>query len=104
MRPLPDYDPSIDGGQAHAQILQQLLDKHAPETGSASTRAPAATAKDVITYAHKLCYTTFAPAGYEAGVTVLHNFRPPMPQEWQLRASQLYAHSSEPAHHLSCQK
>ena len=28
----------------------------------------------------------------QAGVTQLRHFRPPMPQEWQLRASQLYGH------------
>lgn len=54
-----------------------------------------ASAKDIVTYSHKLCYTTFAPPAYQAGVTVLHNFRPPMPQEWQLRASKLHAHTSE---------
>lgn len=83
--------------QENAQDLQRLLDKHATpkNAGFGKFIGSAATAKEIITYAHKLCYTTFAPPGYEAGVTVLHNFRPPMPQEWQLRASQLHASSGE---------
>ena len=80
--------------QGQAQALQQLLDKHAMPEDLRKGRL-ASSAKDVITYSHKLCYTTFAPPAYQAGVTVLHNFRPPMPQEWQLRASQLHAHRSE---------
>lgn len=80
--------------QEQAQALQQLLDKHAmPE--DLSSAPSVAFARDIITYSHKICYTTFAPPRYRAGVTVLHNFRPPMPQERQLRASQLHAHRSE---------
>lgn len=81
--------------QEQAQTLQRLLDKHAVPLDM-SCGASAASAEDIITYAHKLCYTTFAPPSYQAGVTVLHNFRPPVPQEWQLRASQLHVHSSKP--------
>lgn len=81
--------------QEQAQALQQLLDKHAVPEYLGNARL-AASAGDIVAYSHKLCYTTFAPPAYRAGVTVLHNFRPPMPQEWQLRASQLHAHESEP--------
>ena len=83
--------------QRQVHNLQRLLSRHAvPQMSSAGgIGASAASAKEIITYAHKLCYTTFAPPLYEAGVTQLHNYRPPMPQEWQLRASQLHAHSGE---------
>ena len=44
----------------------------------------------MLTYAHKLSYTTFAPPRFEPGKTALGNFRPPAPQEWQMRMSQLH--------------
>ena len=47
-------------------------------------------ARRLVTYAHKLSYTTFAPPGFVAGQTPLRNFRPPAPQDWQLRASLLH--------------
>ena len=50
----------------------------------------AESARGVVTYAHKLSYTTFAPLGFEAGLTPLGNFRPPAPQEWQMRVAQLH--------------
>ena len=81
--------------QEQAQALQQLLDNHAAPEDLGDARS-AASAAEVVTSSHKLCYTTFAPPAYQAGVTVLHNFRPPMPQEWQLRASQLHIRESEP--------
>ena len=47
-------------------------------------------ARRLVTYAHKLSYTTFAPPGFVPGQTPLRNFRPPAPQDWQLRASLLH--------------
>ncbi|KAK9809665.1 hypothetical protein WJX73_002030 [Symbiochloris irregularis] len=46
--------------------------------------------QQVITYAHKLCFTTFAPPGYSQQ-TPLRHFRPPAPQEWQMHSSLLHA-------------
>ncbi|CAD7697929.1 unnamed protein product [Ostreobium quekettii] len=46
--------------------------------------------KEIITFAHKLCYTTFAPPGFQSG-DPLHLFRPPAPQEQQFRNSALYS-------------
>lgn len=81
--------------QAMAGSLQSLVDKHfLPDIPDYCSRPPdISSARDIITYAHKLCYTTFAPPGYQAGVTNLRHFRPPMPQEWQLRASQLHQYA-----------
>ncbi|KAK9697453.1 hypothetical protein RND81_08G038500 [Saponaria officinalis] len=45
---------------------------------------------DVISYAHKISYTTFAPPEFGAGGP-LRGALPPAPQEDQMRASQLYA-------------
>jgi hypothetical protein len=47
-------------------------------------------ARRIVTYSHKLSYTTFAPPGFEPGKTPLGNYRPPAPQEWQMRVSQLH--------------
>ena len=54
-------------------------------------------ARRVLTYAHKLSYTTFAPVGFEPGKTPLGNFRPPAPQEWQMRMSQLHQFAGDSA-------
>ncbi len=73
--------------------LQTTIDRHTrPESDPPHTPAPigAASARDIVTYAHKLSYTTFAPFGFVPGVTPLRNFRPPAPQEQQLRASALH--------------
>ncbi|BDA44982.1 probable mediator of RNA polymerase II transcription subunit 4 at C-terminar half [Coccomyxa sp. Obi] len=86
------FDALLPQLQATAACLQSLVDKHSlPDVPGYCTGPPSISlARDIITYAHKLCYTTFAPPGYQAGVTDLRHFRPPMPQEWQLRASQLH--------------
>lgn len=46
---------------------------------------------DVLSYAHKISYTTFAPPEFGAGQGPLRGALPPAPQEEQMRASQLYA-------------
>ncbi|MQL90493.1 hypothetical protein Taro_023084 [Colocasia esculenta] len=45
---------------------------------------------DILGYAHKISYTTFAPPEFGAGQAPLRGALPPAPQEEQLRASQLY--------------
>lgn len=50
--------------------------------------------QQVVTLAHKLCFTTFAPPGYVQGQTALRHFRPPAPQEWQLHATKLHSFAS----------
>lgn len=46
---------------------------------------------DILSYAHRISYTTFAPPEFGAGQGPLRGALPPAPQEEQLRASQLYA-------------
>ncbi|CAH8321907.1 unnamed protein product [Eruca vesicaria subsp. sativa] len=46
--------------------------------------------KDILAYAHKISYTTFAPPEFGAGQTPLCGALPPAPQDEQMRASQLY--------------
>lgn len=46
---------------------------------------------DVLSYAHRISYTTFAPPEFGAGEAPLRGALPPAPQDEQMRASQLYA-------------
>lgn len=50
--------------------------------------------KELVAYAHRISYTTFAPPEYATGQVALRGALPPAPQEEQLRASQLY-HAAE---------
>ncbi|XVF55409.1 hypothetical protein PTKIN_Ptkin06aG0033800 [Pterospermum kingtungense] len=45
---------------------------------------------DVLSYAHRISYTTFAPPEFGAGQAPLRGALPPAPQDEQMRASQLY--------------
>jgi hypothetical protein len=45
---------------------------------------------DILSYAHKISYTTFAPPEFGAGQAPLRGALPPAPQDEQMRASQLY--------------
>ncbi|KAH6759310.1 hydroxyproline-rich glycoprotein family protein [Perilla frutescens var. frutescens] len=45
---------------------------------------------DILSYSHKISYTTFAPPEFGAGQAPLRGALPPAPQEEQMRASQLY--------------
>ncbi|CAN7113450.1 unnamed protein product [Brassica rapa subsp. narinosa] len=46
--------------------------------------------KDILAYAHKISYTTFAPPEFGAGQAPLRGALPPAPQDEQMRASELY--------------
>uniref|UniRef100_A0A2C9V8V5 Mediator of RNA polymerase II transcription subunit 4 n=1 Tax=Manihot esculenta TaxID=3983 RepID=A0A2C9V8V5_MANES len=46
---------------------------------------------DILSYAHRISYSTFAPPDFGAGQAPLRGALPPAPQEEQMRASQLYA-------------
>ncbi|CAJ2636634.1 unnamed protein product [Trifolium pratense] len=45
---------------------------------------------DILSYAHRISYTTFAPPEFGAGQAPLRGALPPAPQDEQMRASQLY--------------
>ncbi|OAY42617.1 mediator of RNA polymerase II transcription subunit 4 [Manihot esculenta] len=46
---------------------------------------------DILSFSHRISYTTFAPPDFGAGQAPLRGALPPAPQEEQMRASQLYA-------------
>ena len=60
----------------------------------------------ILKYAHKIAYTSFAPIGHQPGQPLSQHFRPPNPQEWQLRASQLHQFQGEllEVRKISCRK
>ncbi|KZV51766.1 mediator of RNA polymerase II transcription subunit 4-like [Dorcoceras hygrometricum] len=57
------------------------------EDSSTTTVKTQLKVSDILSYAHKISYTTFAPPDLGAG---LRGALPPAPQEEQMRASQLY--------------
>ncbi|KAJ7516914.1 hypothetical protein O6H91_21G004300 [Diphasiastrum complanatum] len=46
--------------------------------------------QELVAYAHRISYTTFAPPEFASGQAPLRGAFPPAPQEEQMRASQLY--------------
>uniref|UniRef100_A0A7C9EQK8 Mediator of RNA polymerase II transcription subunit 4 n=1 Tax=Opuntia streptacantha TaxID=393608 RepID=A0A7C9EQK8_OPUST len=86
------------------QVLDILVDDYADyrrpkrlksgdddaEDSASTTVACQLKLSDVISYAHRISYTTFAPPEFGAGGP-LRGALPPAPQEDQMRASQLYA-------------
>ena len=92
--------------QALAEDLQQTLDDTALPDGAAASQLSAtpAAVRQLLDYAHRLAYTTFAPPGHTTGQPLPPNWRPPAPQDWQMRASQLHSFSGLRAlqHYFMC--
>ncbi|XP_059646934.1 mediator of RNA polymerase II transcription subunit 4 [Cornus florida] len=63
------------------------------ESSCTTTVASQLKLSDILSYAHRISYTTFAPPEFGAGQAPLRGALPPAPQEEQLRASQLYSFS-----------
>lgn len=60
------------------------------EESSTTTVSTQLNLSDILSYAHKISYTTFAPPEFGAGQAPLRGALPPAPQDEQMRASQLY--------------
>ena len=60
--------------------------------------APPVDLRAILKYAHKIAYTSFAPLGHDPAQPLPQHFRPPNPQEWQLRASQLHQFQGQTVH------
>ncbi|GAB2226930.1 hypothetical protein Droror1_Dr00008728 [Drosera rotundifolia] len=67
--------------------LEEDDDEDSPCTTTITSRL---NLSDILSYAHKISYTTFAPPEFGAGQAPLRAALPPAPQEEQMRASQLY--------------
>ncbi|XP_060192381.1 mediator of RNA polymerase II transcription subunit 4-like [Lycium barbarum] len=60
------------------------------EESSVTTVATQLKLSDILSYAHRISYTTFAPPEFGGGQAPLRGALPPAPQDEQMRASQLY--------------
>lgn len=58
--------------------------------GSTTTVASRLNLSNIVSYAHRISYTTFAPPDFGAGQAPLRGALPPAPQDEQMRISQLY--------------
>ncbi|CAI9098090.1 OLC1v1034673C1 [Oldenlandia corymbosa var. corymbosa] len=84
------------------QVLDNLVDDYSDyrrpkrskledgAEGSLTTVTSQLKLSDILSYAHRISYTTFAPPEFGAGAAPLRGALPPAPQEEQMRASQLY--------------
>ncbi|KAH0455791.1 hypothetical protein IEQ34_015823 [Dendrobium chrysotoxum] len=85
------------------QVLDHLLDDYSDyrrdpkrlkgEPGDADYQSSLHSSLDlneVLAYAHRISYTTFAPPEHGAGLAPLRGALPPAPQDNEMRASQLY--------------
>ncbi|KAH7553474.1 hypothetical protein JRO89_XS12G0016200 [Xanthoceras sorbifolium] len=69
--------------------LEDDMEEDGDDTCS-TTVASQLNLSDILSYAHRISYTTFAPPEFGAGQGPLRGALPPAPQDEQLRASQLY--------------
>jgi hypothetical protein len=72
--------------------LQAAIDQYSPlpDTSNTFILDTPEKIKSLISYSHRLAYTSFAPPGFVPGQTQLRHFKPPAPQELEMRASQLH--------------
>ncbi|KAJ7947329.1 Mediator of RNA polymerase II transcription subunit 4 [Quillaja saponaria] len=70
---------------------KRLKSEEDEEDDSLSTTTVSSQLSDILSYAHRISYTTFAPPEFGAGQAPLRGSLPPAPQDEQMRASQLYA-------------
>lgn len=75
-------------------VAEQLQNSIAEHSHLESSAAPLEL-HSALRYAHKIAYTSFAPLGHDPSSPLPQHFRPPNPQEWQLRASQLHQYQAE---------
>lgn len=69
----------------------KLEDDEEEESSCTTTVASRLKLSNILSYAHRISYTTFAPPEFGAGQAPLRGALPPAPQDEQMRASQLYS-------------
>ncbi|XP_050385265.1 mediator of RNA polymerase II transcription subunit 4-like [Argentina anserina] len=72
------------------RMKQEEDDADDEESSCTTTVASKLKLSDIMSYAHRISYTTFAPPDFGAGQAPLRAALPPAPQDEQMRASQLY--------------
>ncbi|XP_071703035.1 mediator of RNA polymerase II transcription subunit 4 [Rutidosis leptorrhynchoides] len=84
-------DMLVDDYSDFRREKRSKLDNSNEESSSSTTTvATQLKLSDILSYAHRISYTTFAPPEFGAGTAPLRGALPPAPQEEQMRASQLY--------------
>lgn len=86
-----DYSDYRKPKRSKTLIEEEEDDNESSSSSSVSTTVSSQLKlKDILAYAHKISYTTFAPPEFGAGQAPLRGALPPAPQDEQMRASQLY--------------
>ncbi|KAG8374267.1 hypothetical protein BUALT_Bualt11G0113800 [Buddleja alternifolia] len=83
-------DILVDDYSDYHRLKRTKLVDDDTEDSSTTTVATQLKLSDILSYAHKISYTTFAPPEFGSGQAPLRGALPPAPQEEQMRASQLY--------------
>ncbi|XP_058767117.1 mediator of RNA polymerase II transcription subunit 4 [Vicia villosa] len=87
-----ELDILVDDYSDYRRNIKRLKSGDDSEDDSLTTSTVSSQLKlsDILSYAHRISYTTFAPPEFGAGTAPLRGAMPPAPQEEQMRASQLY--------------
>lgn len=83
-------DMLVDDYADYRRPKRSKLDENTDKSSS-TTISNHLNLSDILSYAHRISYTTFAPPEFGAGQAPLRGALPPAPQDEQMRASQLYA-------------
>ena len=87
-----ELDILVDDYSDYRRSIKRLKSGDDSEDDSLTTSTVSSQLKlsDILSYAHRISYTTFAPPEFGAGTAPLRGAMPPAPQDEQMRASQLY--------------
>ncbi|XVE96767.1 hypothetical protein REPUB_Repub02eG0251200 [Reevesia pubescens] len=83
-------DMLVDDYSDYRKPKRLKLEEDGDDESCTTTVASQLNLSDILSYAHRISYTTFAPPEFGAGQAPLRGALPPAPQEEQMRASQLY--------------
>ncbi|CAJ2635768.1 unnamed protein product [Trifolium pratense] len=87
-----ELDILVDDYSDYRRSIKRLKSEDGSNDDSLTTSNVSSQLKisDILSYAHRISYTTFAPPEFGAGTAPLRGAMPPAPQDEQMRASQLY--------------
>jgi hypothetical protein len=83
-----DVQDAIHNLYTTGQQARQVLE--GSTSGGTSPASRRSKLEELVGYAHKLSFTTSAPAGFVPGKDFLGLFKPPAPQEPQMQISTLH--------------
>ncbi|WOL20711.1 mediator of RNA polymerase II transcription subunit 4 [Canna indica] len=83
-------DQLIDDYSVYRQDPKRLKIDQDGDSNYSSSLHSSLDLEEILSYAHRISYTTFAPPEHGAGLAPLRGALPPAPQDNEMRASQLY--------------